>query len=171
MRAHCSGKLMAQAHSLELLESRRLFAAGAIDPTFHQTPPTFPATNVEYMVRQGDGKLLTLGSVFTDGKERLYLARYDTAGKFDPTFGQGGQVYKPFKSLAHSIPRAITSLADGKFVVLISTTVKTRREALVRFNADGSIDQTFGAEGISAIPLAAPGLYLTGLATLPSGKL
>ena len=79
--------------------------------------------------------------------ERFALARYNADGTLDSSFGAAGHTTT---SLGH---RAIlTSLAlqpDGKIVAADFGLAPPRYFAeLVRYNADGSLDSTFGTSGI-----------------------
>jgi uncharacterized delta-60 repeat protein len=68
------------------------------------------------------------------------------AGCLDPTFGTGGKVTIPFPPPADAAPMDIVTLPDGKILELVY------RNRFVRLNADGTLDQTFGAAGVATFP-------------------
>lgn len=78
----------------------RLDKNGALDLSFNQVgyvtfahpdSLTYNTTLRSIMV-QADGNYLGCGNVFSDAKRAGMFVRYDTTGKLDPTFGDGGFV-------------------------------------------------------------------------------
>lgn len=76
-----------------------------------------------------------------------------TGGLLDPTFGSGGQVMTSFTNYDDEA-RAVVAQSDGKIVIAGVTTAansKTSSDFLVaRYNADGSVDTSFGSGGHTA---------------------
>lgn len=70
------------------------------------------------------------------------------AGTLDPTFGTGGIVTTPSVNGCNPCPLAIQS--DGKILLAggASTSNGGQEVAVARYNTNGSLDSTFGAEGI-----------------------
>ncbi len=88
---------------------------------------------------QSDGKILVAGDCDGD----FALVRYNADGTLDTSFGGGdGIVIKTLggKDVAYSV--AIQS--DGKIVVAGYCDVDNENLALVRYNADGTLDTSFG---------------------------
>ena len=121
---------------------------------------------------QPDGKLLVAGRGAFDN---FILARFNPDGSLDPTFGPGdfegdGKVSTNFGGADSA--EAIALLPDGRFVV--AGTVDDRL-ALARYNADGTLDVTFGgdgklvtglpAEAVAALVLTVGGKLLTAALT------
>ncbi|MGY2443196.1 hypothetical protein [Pseudomonas sp. SDO52101_S400] len=70
----------------------------------------------------------------------------------DPGFGAGGVVSLPFPDVLGSTPVAIRELKDEKLIVILGTTESQNSPSkVVRLNADGSRDSTFGEGGIAPI--------------------
>lgn len=71
-------------------------------------------------------------------------------GDLDPTFGTGGKVVTDFGGPGGA--HAVAILPDGKIVVagagLVNPGDNVTDLALARYNADGTLDQTFGAGGV-----------------------
>jgi uncharacterized delta-60 repeat protein len=100
------------------------------------------------------------------------LARYQTDGSIDPSFGHGGKVITDF-GLSYDWAYALVLQPDGKIVVGGVTDASGSRDfALARYNRDGSLDAGFGHDGRvidNRRPLSADTIY--GLAVQPDGKI
>jgi uncharacterized delta-60 repeat protein len=93
---------------------------------------------------QPDGKIIVAGysGIYPDFHSAL--VRYTRNGRLDSTFGVGGKVVATFDSSGDDLS-AIVLQADGKIVAAGS--IHGTAFLLARFNADGSVDQTFGNNG------------------------
>lgn len=101
----------------------------------------FNANFVTATVQQ-DGKIL-LASSQTDQPANVKVERYDAQGDKDMAFGEvnSDQIYNPTELFA---------LPDGKFIVL-GTIWPEYTPAAIRFNADGSVDTSYGNNGLGLI--------------------
>ncbi len=95
-----------------------------------------------------DGRILVAVGSYTDGTGlagmRVVLARFLANGAIDTSFGTGGTV-----SIKGEWPGSMTIQPDGK-VIIVGTIPRTSYgtdSSIHRFNADGSIDTTFGTNG------------------------
>jgi len=112
-----------------------------------------PEAQANGVAIQQDGKIVVAGfSPFLLHPDQsltreFALARYNTDGSLDTTFGQGGKVLTTIGS--GDLARAVAIQADGKIVVGGSSFVfGVRNEpSLARYNADGSLDTSFGNNG------------------------
>jgi uncharacterized delta-60 repeat protein len=98
---------------------------------------------------QGDGKIVAVGYSFSSlAHFNFALARYNTDGSLDLTFGSGGRVTTDF-SMDDDEALAVAILTDGKILVagLASDLFRVSDFALVRYNVDGSLDTSFGTSG------------------------
>jgi uncharacterized delta-60 repeat protein len=94
---------------------------------------------------QADGRIVAAGGG-GPGSD-FALARYDAGGSLDTSFGSGGTVTT--NVTAFEAATAVAVQADGKIVTTGSTFSSGFQQfALVRYNADGSLDSGFGAGGI-----------------------
>ena len=96
------------------------------------------------------GKLLVAGQA-DGGNAGFALARYNPDGSLDKSFGTGGVVLTSFGGTDNA--KAIALMSSGKFVIAgtdqfgDAQATPGRQFALARYNADGSLDKTFGAGG------------------------
>jgi len=95
---------------------------------------------------QGDGKIVVAGGsvIFYDN---FALARYNSDGTLDTTFGSGGKVITDFGEVS-SQAYSVVVQPDGKIVAAGYANIDGEEDfALVRYNANGTLDATFGAGG------------------------
>jgi uncharacterized delta-60 repeat protein len=98
------------------------------------------------LLLQPDGKIVVGGST-SISRPDLELARYNPDGSLDKTFNSTGMVVTPNNNGADSF-NAMVLQADGKIVVAGNKyTSKDTDGLLIRYNRDGSIDQSFGVDG------------------------
>jgi uncharacterized delta-60 repeat protein len=90
------------------------------------------------VVVQPDGKLLAAGL----SASNFTVVRYNADGSVDPSFGVGGVATADFGGSDQ--PNAVVLQSDGKIVVAGFT---GDQFALARFNADGTLDATYGSGG------------------------
>jgi uncharacterized delta-60 repeat protein len=92
---------------------------------------------------QPDGKIVAAGS----SNGNFALARYNTDGQLDATFGAAGKVITDFSGT--DVVRGLALQGDGKIVVAGWTQLSSIDSdfALARYNSDGSLDLTFGNGG------------------------
>lgn len=143
--------------ALEALEDRQLLSGpGTLDPTFGsggEVLGTF-ANSARDVKIQSDGKILVAGKNNDDGNFSAFaLARYNAAdGSLDPTFGSGGKVIATLGGRNGSGASELVIQPDGKILAAgyayVGNSRNARKEfALVRYNANGSLDSTFGSGG------------------------
>jgi len=107
-------------------------------------------------VLQPDGKLVVAGWVSVAGS--LYdfgLARYNSDGSLDATFDGDGKVVTPVGNNVSELVRGMALAPGGKIVVtgdLYNPSIPGGSSghtdiAVVRYNSDGSLDQSFDGDG------------------------
>jgi uncharacterized delta-60 repeat protein len=101
------------------------------------------------LVVQADGKLVAVGRAGGSGG-RFALARYESDGGLDPSFGGDGKVTTNFAN-GNDLVDTVAIQADEKIVVAGaangSNSHPFRRFALARYNLDGTLDPGFGGDG------------------------
>lgn len=101
------------------------------------------------IVVQEDGKILLSGYATNGANQVFALARYNANGSLDTTFGTGGKVTTTFTGATNAQGLTVALQSDGKIIVVgaANATAATWDFALARYNADGSLDTTFGTGG------------------------
>jgi len=126
----------------------RFLANGQFDTSFGTAGvATTPGPmQISTVVVQADGKILVGG--FTNAMnadEDFALARYNTDGTPDTTFGSGGLVVTLFPPpVVGGGVQVILEQPDGKIVAAGANI----NSVVVRYHSDGSIDESFGNGGV-----------------------
>jgi uncharacterized delta-60 repeat protein len=101
------------------------------------------------VARQSDGKLVVAGPAggitASTTLVDFGVARYDTNGAPDGSFGTGGIVRTPIGALANDIAWAVVVQSDGK---IVAAGESAGNIALARYESNGSLDATFGGGGL-----------------------
>ena len=96
---------------------------------------------------QTDGEIVVAGFAYNGSNYDFALARYNPDGSLDTGFGSGGTVITPVGN-RDDIGTSVALQADGKIVVAgYSGPFLETDFALVRYNANGSLDTSFNATG------------------------
>ena len=98
------------------------------------------------------------------------MARYQTDGDLDPTFGGDGKVITNFEGCCEH-GQALALQANGKIVV-VGTAV--REFGVARYRKDGSLDAGFGGDGMVTTSLTPPAWgfdWANAVAVQPDGKI
>ncbi len=153
---------------------------GSLDPTFNASEtPGFRIDNASgtpdgyefatAMAITSDGKILVAGRAEND--DYFLITRYTIAGAIDGTFGTGGVVKA--RSEANNSARAygMALQPDGKIVMAGWNYPSTIDFCVMRFNADGSFDNTFGTGGKVTTPIGAGNDEGTNVALQSDGKI
>jgi len=103
--------------------------------------------SIHAVLIQEDGKLVVAGEVATANGQDFALARYNTDGSLDTSFGINGWVVTDFFG-DDDHGRALAQQADGKLLVAGYATNGAEYDfALARYTASGSLDTTFDGDG------------------------
>lgn len=122
---------------------------------------------------QPDGKLLVAGQSPTPaGPLGFAVARYEDDGSLDAAFG-GGFVETELPGLANAEAHALAALPDGRIMVggFGINGSGDSDFGLVRYNANGGLDISFGSNGISTTQIIGPFDNAYGLAVQPDGNI
>ncbi len=154
----------------------RYNADGSLDSTFGTggkvTTPIGTSSATGYSVAvQPDGKIVVSGTSSDGAHDDFALVRYDADGSLDSTFGTGGKVTTPIGT-SNDEGRSVAVQPDGKIVVSgYSYNGLDLDFALVRYNANGSLDSTFGTGGKVTTPIGTYGDLGYSVAVQPDGKI
>jgi uncharacterized delta-60 repeat protein len=122
--------------------------AGALDPNFGNGGIVTTAnTSANAGALQGDGKIVVAGSIATNqNQQQPGLLRYNSDGTLDPNFGIGGKVVIGGTNAGPAFAVAVQT--DGKILAAAPANLHL---TVFRFNSNGSVDNTFGNNGATAI--------------------
>lgn len=158
-----------RAHAQQIGDPDSTFSADGITTTHFG-----PAGN-DYgwaMAVQPDGRILLAGTNFVNGAPSFALVRYTTDGALDQTFGVGGKV-------TTSIPGRICQAAaiavqpNGGIVVAgyADSVTVAGGFAVVRYNPDGTLDNTFSADGVEVTDVGPGEEWAHTVSIQPDGKI
>jgi uncharacterized delta-60 repeat protein len=131
---------------------------------------------------QPDGKLVVAGAAYIGTGFDAALARYESNGALDASFGTGGKVITDFRGgnatvgLASNWMSSLAVLPDGRILAAgQANIVRGYGFALVRYQSDGTLDASFGTAGevTTDFFLLDQGFSLaqaSSLAVLPDGR-
>jgi uncharacterized delta-60 repeat protein len=98
---------------------------------------------------QPDGKIVAAGVSSIGGNFDVALARYNTDGSLDTSFDTDGKVVTSLSSgSGNDYAYGVVVQPDGKIVIAgFQSGVASSDFAVVRYNADGSLDTSFDGDG------------------------
>src|SRR5688572_21203171 len=118
---------------------------------------------------QPDGKIV-VGGWITDtdnnGDRGFFLARFHPTGALDASFGTNGKIIGPVNS-GEMVGNDIALQPDGK-IISIGYSFSSYGFAVHRYNANGTLDASFGAGGVVITPF---GGYGASVAIQADGKI
>jgi uncharacterized delta-60 repeat protein len=128
------------------------------------------STYVNALAIQADGKIIAAGDCASGNRSWALLARYNTDGSPDKTFGDGGRVTTDKSSI-----QGVALQSDGKIIAAGGTACLLRycsmdfpEFGVARYNADGSLDTAFGDGGKAVTEFDG---YLFALSLQSDGKI
>ncbi|WP_374682213.1 DUF4347 domain-containing protein, partial [Accumulibacter sp.] len=100
---------------------------------------------------QGDGKIVAVGYSQNAGNDYFAIARYNADGSLDTSFGGGTGKLTTAIGTGSDIAKSVSILPNGKILVVGNALFNGSYDiALVQYNADGTLDLSFGGgDGIA----------------------
>lgn len=156
--------------SINLQQTTRA-AAGDLDLTFGNggkvSADLFGEVEVaNACALQSNGKIVIAGSTAplanSTNRGEFALARFNSDGTLDATFGNGGKVSTDFDVTHKDQANAVAVQSDGKIIAAGFTSFSGSDDntdsafALARYNADGTLDSSFGNGGKVVTNLSNP---------------
>jgi uncharacterized delta-60 repeat protein len=159
-----------------------LAAGGELDPSFSgdgwvrtlevRSPDNnYLPAGAEDMALQPDGKILAVGEII-DGNSHWYFGvfRYLPDGTLDPSFGERG--FAELQVGTVSFANAVAVQRDGRIVVAgEGSCPRAICFAAVRFMPDGSVDRSFGGDGVVRTMFAQCGCRAYDVAVQADGRI
>lgn len=155
-----------------------LAGGGWLDPTFDEDGIVYTdfgaySDEARDLVIQPDGKIVAVGIGGSNEHFPPYgfgVARYLPNGALDPEFSDDGKalIYPTgYGDRAY----AVVMQPDGAFLVGGQANAEFGDFALIRLRPDGSLDKTFGGDGIVMTGLGRPDDVIMDLALQPDGRI
>jgi uncharacterized delta-60 repeat protein len=149
------------------------FGVGGKVTTFFNSSASASAVSI-----QSDGQIVVGGSAVVSGGDRFALARYNSDGSLDASFGNAGLVTTQFSDGSTIYPTSISAMGiqpDGKIVAVGTAHASTMTTidgyfALARYNSDGSLDGAFGRGG-TVFTTSSGDSFATAMAIQPDGRI
>jgi uncharacterized delta-60 repeat protein len=170
----------AYTSSTALVALTRFHPDGSVDTSFGvggRVATAFPDTPVQAVnsvAVQADGRILVAGSASSSSEDLFALARYDSNGSVDSSFGTGGLATTSF-GIRYEGAHSLALQPNGRIVAVgyLYGNDGTRPPfALARYDADGSLDDSFGDGGQVTTDVGiAGGASAAGVAIQPDGRI
>ena len=116
---------------------------------------------------QSDGKILVGGYSNNGTTNDALLIRYNSDGTLDTANFGGGDGFVTTGTLANDYFRSVIVQSDGKILAAGSNSDSS---LLVRYNSDGTLDNTFGVNGITTT-VGSGNLFVNSVAIQSDGKI
>ena len=140
-------------------------------------PATSNADQGTAIAVQTDGKIVAVGGseATPGGAHDFAIERFDSNGHLDHSFSGDGLVFTPITvstPTSQALALAVAIQRDGKIVVAGKAYNGTDYDiAVVRYNANGSLDSTFAGDGIATLGIGAHDDQATAVAVQRDGKI
>ena len=135
----------------------RLLTDGTPDPTFGTNGIVITnfggSEEIRGLAIQPDGRIVAVGSSVSTAGRRFAVARYTPDGTLDATFDTDGKVLTALPGRGgEATAVALETVGDAVRIVVAGTAftgaaLTDEDVAVVRYNADGSLDTTFNGSG------------------------
>jgi uncharacterized delta-60 repeat protein len=136
----------------------RYNANGTLDTSFDQDGKIRTAVgNIGFdrayaVAVQSDGKIVVAGSTEYRNNNNLAggfaIVRYNQDGSLDNSFDGDGKMITEIPNRYFGSASSVLIQPDGKIVAAGTTSGTTVNQTIVRYNSDGSLDNTFGNNGV-----------------------
>jgi len=176
------GKLLISGYSSADAILVRYNTDGSLDTSFNGSGIVYSGISSGgtdegwFVLVQPDGKILTGGRTWDSisNYSAFGIARHHSDGSLDTAFGAGGKVVTNIGS-GDDIAYDAALQPDGKVILAgyaAAWNNSSANAALVRYNTDGSLDNTFGNGGMITFPIGAnPYAAMHTITLQPDGKI
>lgn len=154
----------------------RYNADGSVDTGFGSSGIATSAVSTAFdeafaVTQQPDGKIVAVGLAQVASAEVYGIARYNTDGTPDTSFGSGGKLTTALGTIA-DVAWSVVVQGNGKIIVSgYSYTGTNYAIGLVRYNSDGSFDSLFGNGGKVIQTLGTNSFVTRAMALQQDGKI
>ena len=126
---------------------------GSLDTSFNgsgkvTTPISSGRDTGSEVAIQSDGKIVVAGTSASGTTFDIAVVRYNSDGSLDTSFNSTGKVTTGFGGNSFDVGNAVKIQSDGKIVVAGQSNFNGNFDvAVVRYNADGTLDTSFNGTG------------------------
>jgi uncharacterized delta-60 repeat protein len=147
---------------------------GSRDTSFNGTGRVVEPDSFAFAVAiQADGKIVVAGSRKANQTDfQFAVSRYDANGSHDASFGGDGTVISQLQDFSRGEAYEIALQPDGKILVKgIVFNLSRSVSVIIRYNADGSLDNTFGSGGVVYEPYTGASQFSGDIAVQLDGRI
>ena len=128
---------------------------GSLDSSFGNSGKVLKQGGAIYAAAlQADGKIVGAGNTLTGGINSIALYRFNTNGTSDESFGSDGQITTSSNGGSHlETARSVLLTSAGK-IIAVGGATNDHFFTAVRFDAQGSLDASFGNGGVVSVSVA-----------------
>jgi uncharacterized delta-60 repeat protein len=172
------GKIIAVGSTFDGLDHwaiARITSNGTLDSSFDSdgkitTSFATGSQSASGVAIQADGKIVVGGEADIGGGYNFALARYNSNGSLDTTFGSGGKVTTDWHGRM-DLGRSLAIQRDGKILLggMARNPADKFNMAVARYLRDGSLDTSFGTVGKTLISVGSTDDRANALAVMPFG--
>ncbi len=123
---------------------------------------------------QSDGKIVVVGSQYNSDTD-IAVVRFNTDGSLDTGFGTNGitVINLGTSGTSDDLPVDVVLQSDGKIVIAVKKGDNSGRKiiAVVRLTTNGSLDTSFGTNGVATTSISANEDLAEGIAIDGNGKI
>lgn len=169
------GKILVGVSTISPTAVYRFNADGTPDLTFDQDGKALCfGIRVTSIALQADGKIVIGGSFrgsVSDVNDHFTLARLNSNGGIDETFGTNGRVTTDVLG-SYSYITSVLVQPDNRIIAGGYASVGSQVQfAVARYNSNGSLDNSFDGDGITTTAIGSSSNQLNSVRILPDGKL
>lgn len=151
------GKIVVVNRQINILHILRFMPDGSLDSAFGVNgTATFDEPNgnpsPKSVIVQPDGKIVIAGEDY-GSYFRLFFCRLNADGSIDSSFANNGSRIFAFQAIDHN-GNLVHNTVDGKLLISGTVGISPTTPYYLKLKLDGSIDSTFGTNGV---------VFLTGL--------
>jgi uncharacterized delta-60 repeat protein len=151
----------------------RIAEGGTLDPTFGSGGHVLaPFAELVSTVTLSDSGIYLAGRSIVDGNARPMVARFQSDGVLDPSFGEAGVASPSLGETTGSVSK-LELLPDGSSVGMANlrlSGVSGMRTSFFRATGEGALDPSFGKEGVSVLE-SIPTFSASDMVVQPNGRI
>lgn len=169
IRLQSDGKILAYGNAGSETIVARYNSNGSLDINFGTNGiircNSGPVEGNNSLTIQPDGKIVVLGIQWTQPalnvwNSQFVVERYNSDGSIDTSFATDGKAITTFIA-GYNMPKAITMQADGKILVVGTSSNSLNYLAIARYTVNGVLDTTFDGDGKVISPIIGSASFVT----------